>query len=621
METIAEQDIQEIPISSPYFRAKVERFLEENGLRLEVLDYYYAVQSSDGSILAGAGLAGDVIKCVAVSAAMRSEGLLGPLVSHVVSEAAARGVMNLKVFTKPSYQVVFESLGFKLLASAPQAVLMENGRGLEEYCQYLSQHKAPGVIIMNANPFTWGHKYLVNQALQQFATPWPYSKSGSEPGNLAIIPVREDVSLFSYEERREMILKGTDGDADVLEGSAYQISAATFPTYFLKDLNDASETQMRLDIDLFGRHIAPALGASIRFVGGEPDDPLTALYNKLLEELLPRYGVMLVQLPRKKVRGVPISATRVREALAAGRLSEAASVVPETTRPYLLAALAERALRLELDTPLKPGLVGPDGNGAHSDMNYDLMLRSIKALRPYWSKMAMAAGASELRTLGIEAEKAMLAATGGVNTHRGAIFALGLALNASWSASQNGCREMEIPDIQILIQSTIPQIAGRLFSKSLKDSELDFTPQSHGEEAREKYGVKGAKEMALEGYKLLFEDWLPFYRSLEGEEFRIQKTLLRIMSTLDDTCVIHRVGYDRAQGVKTKAAALLGEIPGLARNDGQRIARSEGQEMARNEGLEEVLKPLCAQYALEGISPGGAADMLALTVFIESVLN
>ncbi len=620
METIAEQDIQEIPISSPYFRAKVERFLEENGLRLEVLDYYYAVQSSDGSILAGAGLAGDVIKCVAVSSAMRSEGLLGPLVSHVVSEAASRGVMNLKVFTKPSYQVVFESLGFKLLASAPQAVLMENGRGLEEYCQYLSQHKAPGVVIMNANPFTWGHKYLVNQALQQFATPWPYSKSGSEPGNLAIIPVREDVSLFSYEERREMILKGTDGDADVLEGSAYQISAATFPTYFLKDLNDASETQMRLDIDLFGRHIAPALGASIRFVGGEPDDPLTALYNKLLEELLPRYGVMLVQLPRKKVRGVPISATRVREALAAGRLSEAASVVPETTRPYLLAALSERALRLELDTPLKPGLVGPDGNGAHSDMNYDLMLRSIKALRPYWSKMAMAVGASKLRALGIEAEKAMLAATGGVNTHRGAIFALGLALNAAWSALSaahearlRGEREMQSADIQSLIRNDIPQIAYILFDKSLTNSELHSTPKSHGQEASEQYGVKGAKEMALEGYKELFEDWLPYYRSLEGDELRLQKTLLRIMSTLDDTCVIHRVGYDRAQGVKTKAAALLGEIPDRA--------RSEGQEMARNEGLEEVLKPLCAQYALEGISPGGAADMLALTVFIESVLN
>ena len=599
METIAEQDIQEIPLSSPYFRAKVERFLEDNGLRPEVLDYYYAVQSPDGAVLAGAGLAGDVIKCVAVSSALRSEGLLGPLVSHVISEAAARGVMNLKVFTKPEYRPVFESLGFKLLASAPLAVFMENGRGLEEYCKYLSQHKAPGVIIMNANPFTWGHRYLINQALVRFATPWPYSKSGAE--RLAIIPVREDVSLFTYEERREMIIRGADGDADVLEGSAYQISAATFPTYFLKDLSDAAETQMRLDIDLFGRHIAPALGASIRFVGAEPSDPLTARYNQLLRELLPRYNVMVEVIPRKMSNNVPISGARVREALAAGRLSEAAPLVVESSRPFLLAALAERALRLELDTPLKPGLVCPESSGAHKDMSYDLMLRGIKVLRPFWSRMAVAADAAELKALGIEAEEAMLAATGGVNTHRGAIFALGLALNAAWSATHDGSRASQTPDIQRLIQNDVSRIAHILFDNSLTLNQLQNTPKSHGQEASEQYGVKGAKEMALEGYKELFEDWLPYYRSLEGDEHRLQKTLLSIMSTLDDTCIIHRVGYDRAQGVKTKAATLLEDIPGQARD--------------------EALKQLCAQYALEGISPGGAADMLSLTIFIDSILN
>ena len=85
METIAEQDIQEIPLSSPLFRAKVARFLEDNGLRPEVLDSYYALQSSDGSLIAGAGLAGDVVKCVAVCRDLRSEGLLTPLLSHLVS--------------------------------------------------------------------------------------------------------------------------------------------------------------------------------------------------------------------------------------------------------------------------------------------------------------------------------------------------------------------------------------------------------------------------------------------------------------------------------------------------------------------------------------------------------
>jgi [citrate (pro-3S)-lyase] ligase len=551
METIAEQDIQEIPLSSPFFRAKVARFLEDNGLRPEVLDSYYALQSSDGSLLAGAGLAGDVVKCVAVSSSLRSEGLLTPLLSHLVSQAASKGILNLKVFTKPEYQTIFESLGFRLLARAPLAILMENGRGLEEYCSYLRKHQAPGVIIMNANPFTLGHRYLISQALNNFATPWPYSIS-SKSKNLAIIPVREDVSMFSYEERREMILKGADEDADVLEGSAYQISAATFPTYFLKDLSEASETQMRLDIDLFGRHIAPALGASIRFVGAEPSDPLTARYNKLMKELLPRYKVMVVELPRATDHGKPISAARVREALEGGDFESAAALTPASTHPYLLAALAERALLAELNAPLKPGLVGPDGSGAHSDMDYELMLRSIRALRPYWSQIAEAAGADQLRSLGIAAEEAMLAATGGVNTHRGAIFALGLALNARADSSR--------------ISALAEQICAG--NRSL-----------------------GARQMALDGYKPLFEDWLPYYRSLEGDELQVQKTLLRIMSTLDDTCIIHRVGSERAQEVKAEASST------------------------------SDLKELCARYASERISPGGAADMLALTIFINSILK
>ena len=104
-----------------------------------------------------------------------------------------------------------------------------------------------------------------------------------------------------------MIRQGCDGLADVVEGSDYQISAATFPTYFLKDLSDAAETQMRLDIDLFGRHIAPALGARVRFVGTEPSDPLTARYNALMKELLPKYGVDVVEIPRLTLAGASTS--------------------------------------------------------------------------------------------------------------------------------------------------------------------------------------------------------------------------------------------------------------------------------------------------------------------------
>ena len=656
-------------MQSPFFRNKVEGFLRANGLRMETLDVYYTLQNTDGDILAGAGLAGDVIKCVAVAAEARSEGLVAPLVSHILSQ---HGGGNLKVFTKPENEAVFASLGFHVIARAPLAILMENGRGLEEY---LASFPAPtgdqttGVVVMNANPFTLGHLYLLQQAATQV-------------DRLVIIPVKETPvpgeaykPYFTYEERLAMIKAAvrtvseenyflcgssknqfssenkTPGCSSsknqfssddkalrdnslrqkigfsqslaknnfltskliVLEGSDYQISAATFPTYFLKDLSDAAETQMRLDLDLFARHIVPALGATVRFVGSEPLDPLTARYNALMRELLP---IKVVEIPRLSATGHPVSASAVRAALEEGSYARAAALCPATTRPYLLAALAERALRLELDTPMKPGLVGPDSCGAHKDMDYALMLKAIAALRPYWSRMAKASVPPLLQMIGIEAEKTMKKATDGVNTHRGAIFALGLALNA---------HGMEVSVSEEVMHNNLAHIARTILCNQLTDSDLysradGASPAgnapsanlSHGAHAAKQFGVKGAREMALEGYKDLWANWLPYYR----RSHNALRTLLRIMSTLDDTCVIHRVGYERAQEVKREAAAML---VALENYFSQGFAKNQFSKAIPTAA--EILQDLCTRYAAEGISPGGAADMLALTIFIDSLTN
>ena len=553
MEPFERIDIQELPLNVPSFRRKVEDFLGSNGLRLEEVDLYRVVLDDDGNILAGGGLFRDIIKCIAVSESARSLGLSVPLISRLINEAASRGYSNVKVFTKPENRAVFESLGFKVLAEAPKAILMENGRGLADYCQYLREFRAVGVIVMNANPFTLGHRYLVEQAASVISGDSPRRR----PRKLIIIPVKEDRSRFPYIARVEMIRQGSKGLATVVEGSDYQISAATFPTYFLKDLSDAAETQMRLDIDLFGRHIAPALGAKIRFVGSEPSDALTARYNALMKELLPAYGIQVIEVQRLHDSDGAISASWVRASLAAGDFASASALTPESSRPNLMTYLAVRALQMELEAPMKPGLVGPDSNGAHRDMDYALMLRSIDTIRPFFPRMALAASPEEIRELGIEAEKAMLAATGGVNTHRGAIFALGLALYPH-----------PVAETAAALNNTFKQ--------------------------REP-GIKGAMQMALEGYRELHEDWLPYYRSVKEHPLGLQKTLLRIMSTLDDTCVIQRVGYERAQEVKQEAKTLLDNFS------------------------PKKLKQMCDRYAAEGISPGGAADMLALTIFIDSI--
>ena len=562
MQSYREHNIQELPLSSPFFRQKVERFLGENGLRLEELDVYCAIENDAGEILAGAGLYRDIIKCIAVAQQARSEGLVAPLVSHLISLAASRGMSELKLFTKPENEAVFESLGFHVLARAPKALLMEKGRGLEKYCEYLRSFRREGrsgVVVMNANPFTLGHLYLLQQAASQVDT-------------LFVIPVKEEGQRFSYEERFSMIQKAEEnyfsqGFAKnqfssashilLLEGSGYQISAATFPTYFLKDLSEAAETHIRLDLDLFQRHIAPALMAEVRFVGTEPTDALTAQYNAFMKELLPQ----VVEIPRTQV-----SASAVRAALERGCFREASALCPPSTWPYLLADLANRALQLELDTPGKPGLVGPDSCGAHRDMDYNTMRRGIAALRPFWPRMALAATPEELRELGIHAESAMLSATGGINTHRGAIFCIGLALNAAF-------RFCQLPYSEEDMHSALVSVAESILHNQLMDSTLLKTP------------FCGARLMAAEGYKRLFKSWLPYYR----QEHNALKTLLRIMSTLDDTCVVKRVGKERAQQVKAEAEKEDPEV-------------------------------LCKRYAAEGISPGGAADMLALTIFIHSII-
>ena len=582
-----------MPLSVHSIRERVEAFLCANALRPDTYDHYLAVLDAEERIVAGGGLSGDVVKGVAVADELRSEGITNTLISHLLSLAASAGYASVKVFTKPENRRIFESLGFHVLAEAPKALLLENGRGLEAYVRELAalpRTGRVGAVVMHANPCTLGHRYLMEQALQQVDT-------------LCVIPVREERSAFPYAERLAMlraVAATFGGRVVVAEGSAYQISAATFPTYFLKDLSDAAETQMRLDIHLFAQHIAPALGASVRFVGSEPLDPLTARYNALMQELLPPQGISVMEVPRissvipsEAKESLPLSASAVRAALAEGDYRSAAALTPPTTHPYLLASLAERALTLELETPLKPGLVCPESPGAHRDMDAATMRKGIAAIRPFFPAMATAATADELRQLGLDAEAAMLAATGGVNTHRGAIYAIGLALNACG-------RYPELPDISEAISRMARCI-------------LDHTPQTDGPQA----ASVAARRIALGGYRPLFEDWLPYYRSQVGQEplsealartgtpsdahvYARQKTLLRIMSTLDDSCVTRRAGAARAEAVKAEAA----ELSGLLAHPGQK----------------DLLKTLCERYAAEGISPGGAADMLALTLFFDSIL-
>lgn len=599
--------ISEAPLSLNSVRRRVEAFLSANGLRLAQLDRYVVVTRDEDAdeILAGGGLDGNVIKCVAVSESARSEGLMNILVSRLIAIAREEGRESVKAFTKPENEGIFKSLGFALIASSPNAILMENGRGgLPEYRKYLESLARPGrngAIVMNANPFTKGHRYLVEQA-------------ASQVDNLYVIVVKEDRSRFPYVERKAMIEAGCAGldNVVVCEGSDYAISAATFPTYFLKKLDDATDTQIALDLDLFVNHIAKPLGVTVRFAGSEPEDALTRRYNELMAEILPgtsvavvrqahqpdpelvkgsalrqaRRPIDFVEIPRLEQNGNPISATSLRRALDKGNLKEAMEYIPKSTVPYLVADLAERALRMELDTTPKPGLVDRRDNGAHKDMDYALMSKSISALRPYLTRLAVESAKdidpAKIKEIGIEAEKAMLKATGGVNTHKGALFCIGLSVAAAscLACSTGAVEAYSFKELVSRAASEIPSARG-----------------THGAEAKRSFKAVGALENARAAYPELFADWLPYYLSLECDPFRCHKTLLHIMTTLDDTNILHRRGAEGLAHAEAEAARLLEDFS------------------------ESGLSSLNKDFIRENISPGGSADMLSLTIFIESIIN
>lgn len=607
-------EIQTLNPTTPRQRQRIEAFLKRNGLRFDDMHYYAAITDDDGEMIAGGGLKGNVIKCVAVDDAHKGEAIANTLISHLIAHANEEGHSNVMLFTKPNNRQLFESLSFRLLAEAPEAVLMETGIGginntveqLEkikeegEVCkennqeckkeektnlnittpQYLNPSTPQplitttplrGVVVMNCNPFTLGHRYLIEQAAKQVE-------------RLFVMVVREDCSLFAYAERKAMVEQGVAHleNVTVIDGSEYAISQATFPTYFLKRLDDAADTQMLLDLDLFRRHIAPALGATVRFVGTEPTDRLTRRYNQLMHEVL----ADVREIVRLEKKGNAVSASRVRKAMEQGDMSTIRQLVPPTTLPYIIAHLATQALQAELDTTPKPGLVDKDNNGAHRDMDYALMQRSIDTLHPYFVKLALLGCTDALpthtsiRDIGIEAEKAMLSATNGVNTHKGALFSMGLAVVAAAHEENTDS-----------LQTTIKALAA-----SFPD-----TNGTHGSKAKllskGTTAIKGALDNAREGYEILFAEWLPFYieRRKEHDAYTLHKTLLRIMCDLDDTNVIYRTDLATAEEVKQEARALLDNF------------------------AEAALKDMDRRYTARNISPGGAADMLSLTAFIGSI--
>ena len=255
-----------------------------------------------------------------------------------------------------------------------------------------------------------------------------------------------------------------------------------------------------------------------------------------------------------------------------------------------IAALARQALEREVLLTPKPGLVDACNSGAHKDMDKDTFLRSAAALEPWFRCMAERGRASlsetpqqllsALRPMGMEAEQEMYAATEGVNTHKGALFSIGLLCAA--------CGRLQMMEQPLTVEN-LCTLAAQM-TEGITQREMQAA-DTHGLQVHAVYGVKGVRGEAESGFASVRELALPLLHQPEGE----YKALLALIARVHDTNVLHRAGEDGLLWLQRRAKDLLSEFS------------------------LQALEQLDRECIEKNISPGGCADLLAIALFLERV--
>jgi triphosphoribosyl-dephospho-CoA synthase len=264
--------------------------------------------------------------------------------------------------------------------------------------------------------------------------------------------------------------------------------------------------------------------------------------------------------------------------------------------------LAIRSLYREAALAPKPGLVSPGSQGSHRDMDFSTFLRSLQALRPYFPAIAACGlqrpGFARLRVLGIEVEADMLAATGGVNTHRGAIFNLGLLCAAAGRLIADG----ETPRAATACQSVKNNWAADILDGLATLPAASQSKLSHGLEIARRYGTGGARQEAASGFPAALEIGLPAYRRILGAtgdgELAAVQALFALIAELDDTNLLWRGGPAGLASGRRAASEFLAAGGVLADDWREHAAAIDRDFVARD------------------LSPGGSADLLGVTLFL-----
>ncbi|MEA2071231.1 MAG: [citrate (pro-3S)-lyase] ligase [Asgard group archaeon] len=331
-------------------RETFSQFLEKQGLEYEdkIEMTLKVINEATGEMIGTGSIDGNVIKCLAIDPKRRGEGLSAHILSLLVKEEYQRGRDHIFIFSHPknieeTSGNVFA--GFKVVSQTDDIVLLEMGsRTIDDYISDLKEKTKEireknldeiGSVVVNCNPFTLGHQYLIETAAKDCEF-------------LYVFVVDEDRSTFPTDIRYQLIKKGTQhlDNVMVLHGGEYIISPATFPRYFMKDFDNIVLSQARLDVTIFAEYIASALGITKRYVGNEPYCEVTNSYNQAMKEILIPQGIKLEIIDRKSKNGEIISASKVRQYLRDEEFEKIKPLVPETTYDFLISDDAKPIIRL-----------------------------------------------------------------------------------------------------------------------------------------------------------------------------------------------------------------------------------------------------------------------------------
>ncbi len=319
----------EINLNNPTEVEEIKEFLKIFDVEYDYPDKTFVIRDN-GDIIATGSASGNILKYFFAKCTYSGQGAIGIIYNSLLEYILEKGFGSYFIFTTPNNKNIFESLGLKEVFSTEKVMLLEGGfynfnkwiKSIED--KIGSKKGKRGAIVVNCNPMTLGHKYLITSALK-------------EVEELLIFVVEEDLSIFPFEARFNILLNEFKDEPriKVLKGGPYIISRGTFPTYFIKQKDKMLEIYTELDAKIFAEKIAKGLCIDIRFLGSEPKDIVTSQYNESLKKILEGYNISVKIVTRIESNNDPISASYVRQLIKEDRIDEAYKLLPSSTIDFL----------------------------------------------------------------------------------------------------------------------------------------------------------------------------------------------------------------------------------------------------------------------------------------------